>query len=59
VRKDLQSCCCDPDGGEHSGDAVYNDHSGDLDFSGNLRLNEPSQAPIDVHVWQFRGRSNR
>lgn len=27
---------------------IYNDHSGDLEFSGKLRLKEPSQAPIDV-----------
>jgi hypothetical protein len=27
---------------------IYNDHSGDLEFSGKLRLKEPSKAPIDV-----------
>jgi hypothetical protein len=27
---------------------IYNDHSGDLEFSGRLRLKEPSTAPIDV-----------
>lgn len=28
---------------------IYNDHSGDVEFSGKLRLKEPSQAPIDLH----------
>jgi hypothetical protein len=27
---------------------IYNDHSGDLEFNGKLRLNAPSAAPIDV-----------
>jgi hypothetical protein len=27
---------------------IYNDHSGDLEFNGKLRLKEASQAPIDV-----------
>ena len=29
---------------------IYNDHSGDLEFSGKLRLKEPSQAPIAAWV---------
>jgi hypothetical protein len=28
---------------------IYNDHSGELDFSGDLRLSKPSTAPIDVN----------
>lgn len=28
---------------------IYNDHSGDLEFSGKLRLQAPSTAPIDVN----------
>lgn len=28
---------------------IDNDHSGDLEFSGKLRLKEPSQAPINVN----------
>jgi hypothetical protein len=28
---------------------IYNDHSGDLEFNGKLRLKELSQAPIDVN----------
>lgn len=28
---------------------IYNDHSGDLEFSGRLRLTAPSAAPIDVN----------
>jgi hypothetical protein len=28
---------------------IYNDHSGDLDFTGDLRLTAPSEAPIDVN----------
>jgi hypothetical protein len=28
---------------------IYNDHSGDLEFSGKLRLKQPSPAPIDVN----------
>lgn len=27
---------------------IYNDHSGDLEFSGKLRLKAPGTAPIDV-----------
>lgn len=27
---------------------IYNDHSGDLEFSGKLRLKGPSTVPIDV-----------
>jgi hypothetical protein len=28
---------------------IYNDHSGDLDFTGDLRLTAPSEAPIDAN----------
>jgi hypothetical protein len=28
---------------------IYNDHSGELDFSGDLHLSKPSTAPIDVN----------
>jgi hypothetical protein len=28
---------------------IYNDHSGELDFRGALRLSKPSAAPIDVN----------
>jgi hypothetical protein len=28
---------------------IYNDHSGELDFSGDLRLSKPSTDPIDVN----------
>lgn len=28
---------------------IYNDHSGELDFSGELRLSKPSAARIDVN----------
>jgi hypothetical protein len=27
---------------------IYNDHSGDLEFSGKLRLKGPGTAPVDV-----------
>jgi hypothetical protein len=27
---------------------IYNDHSGDLEFDGKLRLTSPSTSPIDV-----------
>jgi hypothetical protein len=28
---------------------IYDDHSGELEFSGDLRLSKPSTAPIDVN----------